>query len=121
MKKVSILFFVLFSFFAAAFAINAAFEKETVASTYSTIGLASTENWYICAYCCKTKRASSTPREQGCRVSSSGTHNYQFSGVAGSINHTCRNCDAELFLKQGTGPSASKCCATGGTHNWYYK
>lgn len=76
-------------------------------------------NWYLCAHCCKTKQADSSPNESGCRVSSSGQHNYQFCGKSGSYNMTCRNCDASVSLASGTTPNASKCCETGGTHSWY--
>lgn len=79
------------------------------------------ENWYLCYDCCKTKKATSAPWEKGCRSSSSGTHNYRFCGKAGDYNYTCRKCDAEVYLTSSTSPSASKCCATGGTHSWYHK
>ena len=79
------------------------------------------ENWYLCYNCCKTKKASAAPWESGCRSSSSKTHNYQFCGKAGNYNQTCRKCDAEVYLKQGTSPSASRCCASGGTHTWSNK
>ena len=79
------------------------------------------ENWYICANCCKTKQADSAPWENGCKQSSGGTHNYWFSGKAGDYNYTCRNCDAVVYLTSSTSPAASKCCATGGTHDWYHK
>lgn len=75
--------------------------------------------WYICSNCCKTKKATDAPWENGCRESSSGMHNYQFCGKAGDYNYTCRNCDAEVYLGGSQSPAASKCCATGGTHSWY--
>jgi uncharacterized protein YxeA len=81
----------------------------------------SNENWYLCSNCCKTKKASAAPWENGCRSSSSKMHSYQFCGKAGNYNQTCRKCDAEVYLKQGTSPSASRCCASGGTHTWYNK
>lgn len=77
--------------------------------------------WYLCSNCCRTKRASNAPWENGCRESSSGMHNYQFCGHAGDYNYSCRNCDAEVYLSSSQGPSASKCCATGGTHSWYHR
>jgi len=77
--------------------------------------------WYLCTNCCRTKRASNAPWENGCRESSSGMHNYQFCGHAGDFNYTCRNCDAEVYLTSSQSPSASKCCATGGTHSWYHR
>lgn len=76
------------------------------------------ENWYICGNCCKSKKATSAPWESGC---TSGQHNYQFSGKAGNYNHTCRNCNVEVFLTSSTSPNASKCCKSGGTHSWYHK
>lgn len=79
------------------------------------------ENWYLCTSCCKTKKATSAPWESGCKSSSSGKHNYQFCGKAGSFNYTCRKCDAEVYLTSSTSPSASKCCTTGGTHSWFHK
>ena len=78
------------------------------------------EIWYLCTNCCKTKKASSAPWENGCRQSSAGMHNYQFCGKAGDYNYTCRKCDAEVYLK-GSSPAASKCCESGGTHTWYHK
>lgn len=80
----------------------------------------SDENWYICSHCCKTKKASSAPWLSGCRVSSSGTHNFQFAGKAADFNYTCRKCDAEMYLSSSQSPAASRCCATGGTHSWYH-
>lgn len=44
-----------------------------------------------------------------------------FVGKVGNYNYTCRKCDAEVYLTSSTSPSASKCCATGGTHSWYHK
>jgi hypothetical protein len=79
------------------------------------------ENWYICYNCCKTKKSKETPWENGCRQSSSGTHNYWFCGKAGDFNYTCRKCDAEVYLTSSTSPCGSKCCATGGTHTWYHR
>jgi hypothetical protein len=111
MKSVLIPFLILTLYSVAFFNINTFFDNEDRA----------TENWYLCSYCCKTKKATSAPWEQGCRVSSSGTHNYQFSGKAGNFNYTCRKCDAEVYLTSSTTPSASKCCATGTTHTWYHK
>ena len=75
--------------------------------------------WYICSNCCKTKKASDAPWENGCRQSNSGMHNYQFCGKAGDYNYTCRKCDAEVYLGGSQSPTASKCCASGGTHSWY--
>jgi hypothetical protein len=75
--------------------------------------------WYLCSNCCKTKKASDAPWENGCRQSSSGMHNYQFCGKAGDYNYTCRKCDAEVYLGGSQSPAASKCCASGGTHSWY--
>lgn len=108
MKKLTVPLFLIMSFILLSFSVN--FEK------YS-----SSENWYLCSNCCKTKKATSAPWDKGCKQSSSGTHNYQFCGKAGNFNHTCRKCDAEVYLKQGSSPSASKCCATGGTHTWHHK
>jgi hypothetical protein len=79
------------------------------------------ENWYLCTNCCKTKKGSSAPWENGCRKASSGYHNFQFCGKAGDFNWTCRSCDAEVYLTSSTSPSASKCCASGGTHSWYHR
>ena len=79
------------------------------------------DKWYICATCCKTKKASQAPWEQGCRKSSSGTHTYWVAGNAGDYNYTCRNCDAEVYLTSSQGPSASKCCGSGSTHDWYHR
>jgi hypothetical protein len=93
----------------------------TLSFTDSKKDISVDENWYLCSYCCKTKKAKSAPWEQGCRSSSSGTHNYQFCGKAGDFNYTCRKCDAEVYLTSSTSPSASKCCETGGTHSWYHK
>jgi uncharacterized protein YxeA len=84
-------------------------------------GNSADENWYLCSSCCKTKKATSAPWENECKSSSYGTHNYQFCGKAGNYNYTCRQCDAEVYLTSSTSPSASKCCDTGGTHNWYHK
>jgi len=79
-------------------------------------------NWYICSYCCKTKQAESSPWESGCKVSSSGTHNYNFSGKAGDYNYTCRYCGAEVYLTSSTSPAASKCCSgQSSTHSWEHK
>ena len=89
--------------------------------TESKKDLYADENWYLCANCCKTKKATSAPWESGCKSASSGTHNYQFCGKAGNHNYTCRKCDAEVYLTSSTSPSASKCCETGGTHSWYHK
>jgi len=80
---------------------------------------AESEKWFICTNCCKTKKATQAPWQQGCSKSSSGTHNYVFVGVAGNYNYTCRNCDAEVYLTSSTSPSASRCCSSGNTHNWY--
>ena len=107
MKKIIISIIILLSF------VNLSF-------TEGKNGISADENWYLCSNCCKTKKASSSPWDKGCKLSSSGTHNYQFCGKAGDYNHTCRECDAEVYLKQGSSPSASKCCATGGTHSWYH-
>jgi hypothetical protein len=109
MKKIFYPFLIILSFLITSFTTDSFSNKEN------------TENWYICSYCCKTKKAKSAPWEQGCKVSSSRTHNFQFLGKSGDYNHTCRKCDAEVYLKQGTSPSASKCCETGGTHTWYNK
>ena len=79
------------------------------------------DNWYICANCCKTKKASSAPWESGCKSASSGMHNFQFCGKAGDYNFTCRSCDAEVYLTSITSPSASICCSTGGTHSWSHR
>jgi hypothetical protein len=79
--------------------------------------------WYKCSYCCKTKLGSTNnaPWESGCN-SSSGTHNYQFSGHAGNFTWACRNCKAEVVLKQGTTPAAGNCCANSNIScNWYLK
>lgn len=121
MKEATLLFLVLFSFFATSFEYNTMGEENAEITAFDKTNMPSTDNWYICSYCCKTKKATSRPHEQGCKVSSSGTHNFQFSGKAGTVKHICKKCDAELYLKQGTGPSASKCCATGGTHTWSYR
>ena len=112
MKKIFYPFLILLSFLITSFSIHHLTDIENKESN---------ENWYLCSYCCKTKKAKSAPWEQGCRVSSSGTHNYQFSGKAGNFNYTCRKCDAEVYLTSSTSPSASKCCATGTTHTWYHK
>jgi hypothetical protein len=79
------------------------------------------ENWYLCSSCCKTKKATFAPWQNGCKVASSGTHNFQFCGKAGDYNYTCQNCDAEVYLTSSSSPSASKCCETGGTHKWVHK
>jgi hypothetical protein len=78
--------------------------------------------WYKCYNCCKTKLGSSNnaPWESGCKTSS-GMHNYQFSGHAGNVTWACRNCKAEVVLKQSTSPAATNCCASGGTCSWYNK
>ena len=93
----------------------------TLSFTESKKDLSADENWYLCANCCKTKKATSSPWESGCKSASSGTHNYQFCGKAGNYNYTCRKCDAEVYLTSSTSPSASKCCETGTTHTWYHK
>ena len=36
------------------------------------------EAWYICVNCCKTKKATTAPWENGCKKASSGMHNYWF-------------------------------------------
>jgi len=78
--------------------------------------------WYICSYCCKTKQAESAPWDSGCKVSSSGTHNYNFLGKAGDYNYTCRYCDAEIYMTPSTSPAASKCCSgQSSTHSWEHK
>ena len=79
------------------------------------------ENWYICANCCKTKQADKAPWENGCSKSSGSTHNFWFCGKAGDYNYTCRKCDASVYLTSSSSPSASKCCATGATHEWFHK
>jgi hypothetical protein len=76
--------------------------------------------WYICINCCKTKKSSSSPWENGCRKSTSGTHQFWYCGKAGDFNYTCRSCDAEVYLTSGQSPAASKCCASG-THDWYHR
>jgi hypothetical protein len=103
------------------FSIVILFAIMNLSFTESKDNISADENWYLCSSCCKTKKAASAPWESGCKGSSSGTHNYQFSGKAGSFNYTCRKCDAEVYLTSSTSPSASKCCATGGTHSWYHK
>lgn len=97
------LLFIFFVFFCISLSVN-----------FST-------NWYICSDCCKTKKADSTPQENGCRKRSSGYHNYNVLGIAGDYNYTCRNCDAEIYLTSSTSPGASICCANGSTHSWYHK
>jgi hypothetical protein len=79
-------------------------------------------NWWMCDNkdCCRTKSADQCPWENGCRGSSSGMHHYVFLGKAGDFNHTCRKCDAMVFLTSGSSPAASSCCA-GNTHSWYHK
>lgn len=79
------------------------------------------QSWYICYNCCKTRKSDRAPWENGCRQSSSGTHNFQFSGKAGDHNYTCRRCDAEVYLTSSTSPASGRCCATGGTHSWYHR
>jgi hypothetical protein len=80
------------------------------------------ETWYICVGCCKTKKATTAPWENGCKKASSGTHNYWACGKAGDYNYTCRNCDAEVYLTSSSSPSASTCCgANKGTHSWYHR
>jgi hypothetical protein len=79
------------------------------------------KNWYICSSCCKTKNADTTPWENGCRKSSSGMHSFDVSGIAGDYSYTFRKCDAEVYLTSSQGPGASKCCATGTTHDWYHE
>ena len=86
-----------------------------------TSTLSGGKNWYICSSCCKTKNADTTPWENGCRKSSSGMHSFDVCGIAGDFNYTCRKCDAEVYLTSSQGPGASKCCATGTTHDWYHK
>ena len=113
MKKIVIPFFIILSLIMTSFTKDKLSNKE--------IKIYSDENWYICSSCCKTKKSDSAPWENGCKISSSGTHNFQFCGKAGNYNYTCRNCDAEVYLTSSTSPSGSKCCATGGTHNWYHK
>ena len=107
MKELSVLLFLMLSLILVSFSRN-------------TENFSSSENWYLCSNCCKTKKATSAPWEKGCKQSSSRTHNYQFCGKAGNFNYTCRKCDAEVYLKQGSSPSASKCCAIGSTHTWYH-
>jgi hypothetical protein len=48
-------------------------------------------------------------------------HSFDVCGIAGDFNYTCRKCDAEVYLTSSQGPGASKCCATGTTHDWYHK
>jgi len=88
-----------------------------VSFTYVLTG----DNWYICTECCSTKKGSSAPWENGCKESSSGMHNYSFSGNAGNYNYTCRKCGASVELTSSQSPAASKCCATGNTHDWYHR
>jgi hypothetical protein len=78
--------------------------------------------WYKCTNCCKTKLGSSNnaPWESGCKTSS-GMHNYQFSGHAGNVTWACRNCKAEVVLRQGMSPAASNCCASSSACSWYSK
>ena len=113
MKKSIIPLFLILSFLMTSFSQQTFSVKE--------IKISSEENWYICSFCCKTKKSESAPWENGCKVSSSGTHSFQYCGKAGNYNYTCRNCDAEVYLTSSSSPSASKCCSTGGTHNWYHK
>lgn len=108
MKKLIVSIIILLSF------LNLSFTDEKKQNSAD-------ESWYLCYNCCKTKKGTSAPWENGCKSSSSGTHNYQFCGKAGDFNYTCRKCDAEVYLTSSTSPSASKCCATGGTHTWYHK
>ncbi len=112
MKKLIIPFTVLVSFVILSFTNDYSSKKYNKTS--------GDENWYLCSSCCKTKKATSAPWENGCK-SSSGTHNYQFCGKAGNYNYTCRKCDAEVYLTSSSSPSASKCCASGGTHTWYHR
>lgn len=87
----------------------------------STKSASADEAWYICVNCCKTKKATTAPWENGCKKASSGMHNYWFCGKAGDYNYTCRNCDAEVYLA-GSSPSASTCCgANKGSHSWYHR
>ncbi len=78
--------------------------------------------WYKCTICCKTQLGSTNnaPWESGCK-SSSGMHTYHYSGHAGNVTWACRNCKAEVVLKQSTSPAASNCCAGSGTCSWYTK
>lgn len=105
MNRVSFLSLCIIGYFVMSF----------VPKTY--VNFKSGENWYLCTNCCKTKKATSAPWENGC---SSGQHNFQFCGKAGDYNITCRKCNAEVYLTSSQGPSASKCCS-GGTHTWYHK
>ena len=89
--------------------------------SFNAIAYSGGENWYICANCCKTKQADKTPWESGCSKSSGSTHNFWFCGKAGDFNYTCRKCDASVYLSSNASPSASKCCASGGTHEWFHK
>lgn len=113
MKKIVIPFFVIISVLLLSFTNQKLSDKENKISA--------DENWYMCSYCLKTKKSDSAPWENGCKISSTGTHHFQFCGKAGNFNYTCRNCDAEVFLTSSSSLSASNCCATGGTHNWYHK
>lgn len=108
MKKV-ILTFLL----ASAFVLTSFIFKNNTSSD-------SQSNWYICNNCCKTKKGSSAPWENGCTSGSSSQHNYRFVGNSGDYNYTCRNCSAEVYLTSSQSPSASKCCKSG-THSWYHR
>ena len=109
---------------AALFAFTASINGNSNSISKKTIMESSSadETWYICVGCCKTKKATATPWENGCKKASSGTHNYWSCGKAGDYNYTCRNCDAEVYLTSSSSPSASTCCgANKGTHSWYHR
>lgn len=121
MKKVILIFSALI-IVSTLFSFNKSFQGDVVKTkllkSERTTG---EEIWYLCSNCCKTKKATSAPWLNGCKKSSGEMHNFQFCGKAGDYNYTCRSCDAEVYLTSSSSPSASKCCATGGTHTWYHR
>jgi Tfp pilus assembly protein PilE len=123
MKKTILIIFTVIAI-SALFAFTNSLNKNNNSAAEMAIKKTPTadETWYICTNCCKTKKATAAPWENGCKKGSSDMHNYSFCGKAGDYNYTCRNCDAEVYLKSSTSPSASTCCGTNkGTHTWYHR
>jgi hypothetical protein len=121
-KTILILFSIVVISALFAFTTSVKGNSNSVSKKTNIHSSSADENWYICVNCCKTKKATAAPWENGCKKGSSGTHNYSFCGKAGDYNYTCRNCDAEVYLSPSTSPSASTCCgANKGTHSWYHR
>ena len=121
MKKVILIFSALI-IVSTLFSFNKSFKDEGFSEeSLMSKSIHGDENWYLCSNCCKTKKATSASWLNGCKKGSGEMHNFQFCGKAGDYNYTCRSCDAEVYLTSSSSPSASKCCATGGTHTWYHR